>query len=295
MDMLLYMYVVVSVLVAMVTIVHGDGHVSKSALIIVDVQDCFVSGGSLAVTGGDEVVPVINSIRQSHHMPLVVVSQDWHCPRHISFASSHTGPSLYDVVDLNYTSDGDLCLGPTFSPRDFPRATTCPAPSLTLQQVMWPDHCVAGVAQGPTSSSLVNTLVVDPSDVIIKKGNDCDIDSYSVFFDNGDLKSTGLEDVLKAAGIDKVFVTGLALDYCVYNTALDARRLGFETFTVLDASRGVAHDSTEAAKADMMAKGIHLIYSQDIGDAMMPSGSNSIVSYQTLSFILTICLILVVG
>ena len=137
-----------------------------------------------------------------------------------------------------------------------------------LQQVLCPVHCVANVTSGPTSSNLVDSLHTETSDVIIQKGSDCYIDSYSVFFDNGGLKSTGLEHVLRMRGVDTVFVVGLALDYCVYYTALDARRLGFQTYTVLDAARGVAPDTVESATRHMVETGVHLINSGEIADVL---------------------------
>ncbi|XP_012938427.1 nicotinamidase [Aplysia californica] len=262
-------FILLSLLVAVVSQTGGSAQGPRAALIIVDVQTCFLSGGSLAVTDGDDVIPVINRIRQQFGglFSLVVLSQDWHCPTHVSFASSHPGKNVLDVVPLKYQSDGTLCLGGSISKTNFPNATTCQG-DRELDQVLWPVHCVQDVTTGPTSSNLADSLDRASSDVIIRKGSYCEIDSYSLFFDNGGIKSTGLEHTFRAAGIDTVFVTGLALDYCVYYTSLDARKLGFNTYTVLDASRGVADETVQTAKLDMSRNGVNLINSQDIDDVM---------------------------
>jgi len=245
---------------------------TKSALIIIDVQTCFLPGGSLAVTDGDKVIPVINKIRSQHDadFSMVVFSQDFHCPGHVSFYSNHQDKNPMDTVTLRYNKDGKLCSSDTVSTQKFPGAVSCSSASTTLTQVLWPPHCVTDVTDpsDPRSAAIAETLYEAPDDIVVKKGTNCDIDSYSVFFDNGGLNSTGLEKTLKAAGIDTVFVTGLALDYCVNYTSVDAVNLGFETHTVLDATRGVAPDTSEAAKRTMMSRGVHLIESEDIADIL---------------------------
>lgn len=245
---------------------------SKAALVIIDVQDCFLSGGSLAVNEGNDVIPVINGLRKelSDRLSMVVVSQDWHCAEHISFASSHVGKKPFDVVQLNYL-DRKLCVSSTVNIANFPNAVECNGTTETtknISQVLWPVHCVKNVIDGPTSSNLDGNLLIDKDDVIVKKGSSCEVDSYSLFLDNGGLKSTGLENTMRTEGITDLFITGLALDYCVYWTALDAKTFGFDVYVVIDATRGVDPKTSEQAKSDMVSKGIRLINSAEVVNIM---------------------------
>jgi nicotinamidase/pyrazinamidase len=176
----------------------------KHALILVDLQNDFVAGGALAVPEGDAVIGVANE--QLSKFELVVATQDWHPPGHGSFASQNVGVSVGEVFDLN-----------------------------GLQQVAWPDHCV----QGTSGADFVSELNLQGVDHVIQKGTDRQVDSYSGFFDNGRLKETGLCGLLKSQGIDEVSVLGLATDYCVKFTAIDAVELGFKTNLILDGCRGV--------------------------------------------------------
>jgi nicotinamidase/pyrazinamidase len=196
-----------------------------NALIIVDVQNDFVPAGALAVPDGDAVVPVINALQP--RFDLVVATQDWHPPSHGSFAANHPGRKVYDVIDLN-----------------------------GLPQVLWPVHCV----QGTPGAAFVLGLDRSPIIRVFQKGTDPGIDSYSGFFDNGHRKATGLGDYLKQRGVDAVYVCGLATDYCVKFTALDARQLGFETCLIEDAARGVnvKPGDVDRAIAEMRAAGVRV-------------------------------------
>lgn len=174
------------------------------ALIVVDVQNDFLPGGALAVPDGDAVVPVINGIMPDFE--LVVATQDWHPADHESFASRHVGHKPGDVVNLH-----------------------------GVQQILWPDHCI----QHCPGSSFASGIHVAEFDHVVQKGEDPAIDSYSGFFDNDRRSATGLETFLKERGVDRVIVCGLAADYCVKFTALDALSLGFTTTLLTDATRAV--------------------------------------------------------
>src|SRR5256714_7871098 len=189
-----------------------------TALILVDIQNDFVPGGALAVPGGDQIVPICN--RLMDRFELVIATQDWHPANHGSFAANHPGRRVGDVIEL----DG-------------------------VSQVLWPVHCV----QGTRGAELVKSLDLSRVARVFQKGTDPRIDSYSGFFDNGHRKSTGLGDYLKGRGATEVHVLGLATDYCVKFTALDARRLGFLVVLVEDGSRGVelAPGDVESAVAEM--------------------------------------------
>ncbi|MCA1401350.1 bifunctional nicotinamidase/pyrazinamidase [Bradyrhizobium brasilense] len=201
-----------------------------SALLVIDVQNCFLPGGSLAVKDGEQVVPVINRIAKS--FANVVMTQDWHTPGHISFASTHSGKKPFEIVDLAYG-----------------------------KQVLWPDHCV----QGTDGASLSKELAIPHAELIIRKGFHKDVDSYSAFTEADGKTTTGLAAYLKARNVERVFVAGLATDFCVAWTALDARKAGFETYVVEDACRGIDTQGSLAKAWDDMAKaGVKRIQSSDI-------------------------------
>jgi nicotinamidase/pyrazinamidase len=201
-----------------------------AALIVVDVQNCFVPGGTLPVGKGDEVVPVINKLGAAFDN--VVMTQDWHTPGHASFASTYPGKKPFEMTKLAYG-----------------------------QQVLWPDHCV----QGTDDASLHKDLKIPHAQMIIRKGYHKDIDSYSAFEEADHKSSTGLAGYLKQRGIKTVFVTGLATDFCVAWTAMDARKLGFETYVIEDATRAIdLNGSLAAAWKQMAAKGVKRIQSSDI-------------------------------
>lgn len=201
------------------------------ALIVVDVQNDFIEGGALEVAGGAEIVPLINKLMDE--FSLVVATQDYHPEGHGSFAASHEGKNLYEVIDLN-----------------------------GLDQVLWPVHCV----QGTPGANFAPGLDLNPVEKIFHKGTDSGIDSYSGFWDNGKRKSTGLAEYLRKQSVDRVFVVGLATDYCVKFTALDAIGEGFQTYLIEDAARGVnlkAGDVENAVK-EMENAGVIVIHSDHL-------------------------------
>lgn len=202
----------------------------RSALIVVDVQNCFVTGGTLPVKGGEEVVPVINRIAAGFGN--VVVTQDWHTKGHASFASSHAGKKPFETTSLAYGT-----------------------------QVLWPDHCV----QGSDDAALHKDLQLPTAQVIVRKGFHRDVDSYSAFMEADRKTPTGLGAYLKARGIRTVFVTGLATDFCVAWTAMDARKAGFATYVIEDATRAIdLNGSLAAAWKQMQARGVRRIQSADL-------------------------------
>ncbi len=204
------------------------------ALLVIDIQNDFTPGGALAVPQGDAVVPLVN--RLAAGFGNVVMSQDWHPAGHISFASSHPGEKPFDVIELPY--------GP---------------------QVMWPDHCI----QGSHGAEFHPQVDIPHTQLIVRKGGNPLVDSYSAFFEADRKTTTGLAGALREKGIDTVYVAGLALDFCVTWTALDARREGFVTYVVVDACRAIDNDgSLEQALSEMQDAGVIFIQSRQLlGDA----------------------------
>jgi len=188
------------------------------ALILVDIQNDFLPGGPLAVPHGDEIIPIVNGVQPL--FPLVVATQDWHPANHGSFAANHPGKRPFEQIDLN-----------------------------GLPQTLWPVHCV----QGTAGAELAPSLKCERIAKIFQKGRDPGIDSYSGFFDNGHRRATGMAKWLKGRGVTEVYVCGLATDYCVKYTALDAVGAGFNTHLIEDASRGVnlKPDDVKNAIAEM--------------------------------------------
>jgi nicotinamidase/pyrazinamidase len=202
----------------------------NSVLLVIDVQNCFLPGGSLAVKDGDKVVPVINKLAKG--FANVVMTQDWHTTGHVSFASSHSGKKPFETIDLKYG-----------------------------KQVLWPDHCV----QGTDGAGLSKDLAIPQAELIIRKGFHKDVDSYSAFTEADGKTSTGLTGYLKSRKLQRVFVAGLATDFCVAWTALDARKAGFETYVVEDGCRGIdTQGSLAKAWTDMAKAGVKRIQSTDI-------------------------------
>ncbi len=202
---------------------------AEAALIIVDMQNDFLPGGSLAVAGGDEIIPRINSMQK--YFSLVVATQDWHPEIHKSFASNHPDQKEFDVIDLNGN-----------------------------EQVLWPDHCVQAKEGAKFSSQLDEKKI----EAIFRKGMDWEIDSYSGFFDNGHKKNTGMAGYLKDRKISKLYICGIAADICVYFTAIDGIELGFEVFIVEDAVRAIDQKGYQVAMADFLKKGGKIIQSTQI-------------------------------
>jgi nicotinamidase/pyrazinamidase len=202
-----------------------------NVLILVDVQNDFCPGGALAVQGGDAIVPVINSILP--RFDAVVATQDFHPANHLSFAANHPGAQVGEVIQLN-----------------------------GLPQILWPVHCV----QGTVGADFHPALDISGLDGVFQKGTDPGVDSYSGFFDNGRLHATGLGAFLNTRGIGQVFICGLATDYCVKWTALDALSLGFETYVIRDATRGVNLSplDSENALLEVVAAGGKIVTSAQI-------------------------------
>jgi nicotinamidase/pyrazinamidase len=202
---------------------------ARDVFIVIDVQNCFVPGGSLAVKDGDQIVPLINRIARG--FPHVVLTQDWHTPHHISFASSHAGKKPFDMTELPYG-----------------------------KQVLWPEHCV----QGTAGAELVKGLDVPHAELVLRKGYRDKVDSYSAF-NEADRKPTGLAAYLRERGLKRVFLAGLATDFCVAWSAVDARKDGFDTYVIEDACRGIdASGSLAKAWADMKEAGVHRIQSSEL-------------------------------
>ncbi|MFD0982312.1 bifunctional nicotinamidase/pyrazinamidase [Tropicimonas aquimaris] len=194
------------------------------ALIVIDVQNDFCPGGALAVPGGDEIVPAINAMLPD--FPVRVFTQDWHPADHGSFASRHPGKKSFEVIDMPYGA-----------------------------QVLWPDHCV----QGSRGAEFHSHLLTDPADLIIRKGFRREIDSYSAFFENDHETPTGLDGYLRTRGVERLRMVGLATDFCVHYSAVDAARLGYAVTVDLACCRAIDLDgSREAALEAMLDAGIVL-------------------------------------
>ena len=198
----------------------------RDALLVIDVQNDFLPGGALGVPDGDAVAPLIN--RLAKLFKNVVLTQDWHPDEHISFASTH-GAKPLDIAQTSYGA-----------------------------QILWPDHCL----QGSRGAALAEGLAIDHAFLVLRKGTNAEVDSYSAFKEADGKSSTGLADMLKAKGVTRVFACGLATDYCVAASALDARHMGFDTYVIDDACRAIDADgSLDAAWAQMNAAQVWRIQS----------------------------------
>ncbi|MBA4352853.1 MAG: bifunctional nicotinamidase/pyrazinamidase [Rhodobacter sp.] len=197
---------------------------ADQALIVIDVQNDFCPGGALAVAEGNVIIPRVNALMAE--FPVVVLTQDWHPPTHSSFASNHPGKAAFDSVTMPYG-----------------------------EQTLWPDHCI----QGSNGALFHPALRTDPADLIIRKGFRPAIDSYSAFFENDRTTPTGLEGYLRNRGVTGVTLVGLATDYCVAYSALDAARLGFAVTVLLGVCRGIDLGGSLTRMVDQMrAAGVAL-------------------------------------
>lgn len=203
------------------------------ALLLIDLQNDFLPGGTLAVPRGDEVIPVANRVQTQ--FPLVIATQDWHPANHGSFAACHPGRAPGELITLG-----------------------------GQPQVLWATHCVQQTRGAEFAPTLDSARIAK----VFPKGTDPEIDSYSGFFDNGHRKATGLGDYLSAQGVTEVYLLGLATDYCVKATALDARQLSFKTHVIVDGCRGVdlAAGDVPRAMEEMRRAGVQLITSDLLGD-----------------------------
>jgi len=203
---------------------------AQDVLLVIDVQNCFTPGGSLAVKDGDAIIPIIN--RLAGGFPHVVLTQDWHTPGHVSFASSHPGKKPFETTSLPYGT-----------------------------QVLWPDHCV----QGTEGAALHKDLKIPQAELVIRKGYRQHMDSYSAFYEADGKTPTGLAGYLRERGLTRVFLVGLATDFCVAWSALDARKAGFEAVVIEDACRGIdVNGSLAKAWQDMQGAGVKRVQSTDI-------------------------------
>jgi len=194
-----------------------------TGLLVVDVQNDFCPGGALPTLQGDVIVPVVN--RMVERFPVVVLTQDWHPSGHTSFASSHAGGEPFETIDLDYG-----------------------------EQVLWPDHCV----QGTLGAELHPDLARDRAQLVIRKGFRPGVDSYSAFQENDRSTATGLHGYLQERGVDAIVVCGLATDYCVKWSALDARELGYDVTVATDAISGVEIPTIEDALRELDRRGVAL-------------------------------------
>ena len=203
---------------------------AQDVLLVIDVQNCFTPGGSLAVKDGDAIVPLINKLAGGFEH--VVLTQDWHTPGHVSFASSHPGKKPFETTSLPYGT-----------------------------QVLWPDHCV----QGTDGANLHPALKIPHAELVIRKGYRKDVDSYSAFMEADGKTPTGLAGYLRERGLSRCYFVGLATDFCVGWSALDARKAGFEAAVIEDACRGIdVGGSLAKAWADMQGAGVKRLQSADL-------------------------------
>jgi nicotinamidase/pyrazinamidase len=197
-----------------------------NVLILIDIQNDFIPGGSLPVPQGNEIIKLVNELQGSFE--LVVATQDWHPDNHKSFATQHPGKKQFETISLH-----------------------------GLDQVLWPDHCV----QGTKGAEFHDDLNMNKVEAVFRKGMNPDIDSYSGFYDNGYKKATGLAGYLRDRGVKKVYVCGLAADYCVAYTAKDALKENFETYVIEDATRAIDAIGYSRIKDDIITSGGQYIQS----------------------------------
>lgn len=199
------------------------------ALLLIDVQNDFMPGGGLAVSEGDQIVSVINSIQDK--FDLVVATQDWHPPEHLSFARNHIKQKPFEEIELN-----------------------------GLKQILWPDHCVQGTEGAEFHEDLKRNKIA----AIFRKGMNPEIDSYSGFYDNGHKQSTGLQPYLQGLGVETLYFTGLAADFCVYYSIKDASATGFKCVLIEDATRAIDPQQFKQLKQQLQADGVACINSSQL-------------------------------
>ncbi|HEY8780734.1 MAG TPA: bifunctional nicotinamidase/pyrazinamidase [Mucilaginibacter sp.] len=199
------------------------------ALILVDIQNDFLPGGTLPVKDGDAIIPLLNKLQ--NYFDVVVATQDWHPPNHQSFASNHPGKESFDEIYFH-----------------------------GVPQTLWPDHCI----QGTYGADFPRALSQNKIAAILRKGTDPEIDSYSGFYDNGHQKATGLAGYLRDKNIDEVYLTGLAGDICVYYTAKDSLHEKFKTFIIEDATRPLSQEAFDEAMDVFTAQGGNVVQSMEI-------------------------------
>lgn len=197
----------------------------QDALILIDIQNDFMPGGSLAVPDGDAILPIVEDLAEKFDN--IILTQDWHPAGHSSFASSHDGKSPFEMTDMAYGA-----------------------------QVLWPDHCVQGT---PGAEFRLPEWIQQKSQLIIRKGYRAGIDSYSAFLENDQTTPTGLMGYLQERGLKRLFFVGLATDFCVGFSAIDAVNMGFEATVVTDACRGIASDSIQERTAQMVSLGVNIV------------------------------------
>lgn len=203
----------------------------KKALVLVDIQNDFLPGGALPAPNGHEVIPIANKAQD--YFDLVVASQDWHPVNHSSFAAQHPGRKPGEIIELQ-----------------------------GIQQILWPNHCVENT-QGAAFADNLNTQKIKK---LFYKGSNINIDSYSAFFDNEHERSTGLGDFLKKEKVTDVYLLGLTTEYCIKFSALDAMRLGFNTYVIEDGCRGINLNPTDAVDAleELRQVGVKIIQSSEL-------------------------------
>lgn len=205
-------------------------HLQHSALIVVDIQNGFTPNGHLAVANSDQIIPLVNQLAEKFQH--VVLTQDWHPANHISFAENHAGKQPFDTIQLDYGT-----------------------------QVLWPSHCV----QGTQDAELHPDLNIPHAQLIIRKGWHTEIDSYSAFLEADQKTTTGLAGYLRESGIETVYVVGIATDFCVAWTAMDAVKLGFQTYVIEDATAAIdLNGSLQQAWAAMQGLGVIRLQSNQL-------------------------------
>ncbi len=200
-------------------------------LLVVDIQNDFLPGGSLSVPEGDEIIPIVNRLQDLEKFELITATQDWHPEDHGSFASNHQGKEPMEKITL-----------------------------AGLEQILWPDHCV----QGTDGAEFPDKLNTESFEAIFRKGMEKNIDTYSAFFDNGHKKDTGLSGYLKARNVDHVYIVGLAGDVCINFTVRDALKEGFKVTLIKDCTRPIDQKNFENSLNDFQQKGVNIINSDKL-------------------------------